>query len=55
MDTGGGGESSDDFLDGFPSVRREQVVAAEIEAGKLKILEAVQPTLRLGMVLRVSG
>ena len=33
-----GGESMDDFLDGFPSVSREQVLAV-IEAGKLKILE----------------
>ena len=32
-----GGESIDDFLDGFPSVRREQVIAV-IEAGKLKML-----------------
>jgi len=35
-----GGESIDDFLDGFPSVKREQVLAV-IEAGKLAILEAV--------------
>ncbi len=35
-----GGESIEDFLDGFPSVKREQVVAV-IEAGKLAILEAV--------------
>lgn len=35
-----GGESIDEFLDGFPSVTREQVIAV-IEAGKLKILEAV--------------
>jgi len=34
-----GGESIEDFLDGFPSVKREQVIAV-IEAGKLKILEA---------------
>jgi uncharacterized protein (DUF433 family) len=33
-----GGESMDDFLDGFPSVSRAQVLAV-IEAGKLKILE----------------
>ena len=33
-----GGESMDDFLDGFPSVSREQVLAV-IEAGKLKIFE----------------
>ena len=35
-----GGESIEDFLDGFPSVKREQVVAV-IEAGKLTMLEAV--------------
>ena len=35
-----GGESIEDFLDGFPSVKREQVIAV-IEAGKVKILEAV--------------
>jgi len=35
-----GGESIEDFLDGFPSVRREQVLAV-IEAGKLAILQAV--------------
>jgi uncharacterized protein (DUF433 family) len=35
-----GGESIEDFLDGFPSVKREQVIAV-IEAGKLKMLEAV--------------
>ncbi len=40
IDSPEGGESIDDFLDGFPSVKREQVVAV-IEAGKLKILEAV--------------
>jgi uncharacterized protein (DUF433 family) len=34
-----GGESIEDFLDGFPSVKREQVIAV-IEAAKLKILEA---------------
>lgn len=39
-----GGESIEDFLDGFPSVRREQVLAV-IEAGKLAVLEA-------GMALR---
>ncbi len=33
-----GGESIEDFLDGFPSVKREQVIAV-IEAGKLKMLE----------------
>lgn len=35
-----GGESIEDFLDGFPSVKREQVIAV-IEAGKLKMLEMV--------------
>ena len=35
-----GGESIEDFLDGFPSVKREQVIAV-IEAAKLKMLESV--------------
>lgn len=35
-----GGESIEDFLDGFPSVKREQVIAV-IEAAKLKALESV--------------
>ena len=35
-----GGESIEDFLDGFPSVKREQVIAV-IEAGKLRMLETV--------------
>ena len=35
-----GGESIDDFLEGFPSVRRSQAIAV-IEAGQLKMLEAV--------------
>jgi uncharacterized protein (DUF433 family) len=35
-----GGESIEDFLDGFPSVKREQVLAV-IEAGKMAVLEAV--------------
>jgi len=35
-----GGESIEDFLEGFPSVRREQVIAV-IEAGKIKMLELV--------------
>jgi uncharacterized protein (DUF433 family) len=35
-----GGESIEDFLDGFPSVKREQVIAV-IEAGKAKMLETV--------------
>jgi uncharacterized protein (DUF433 family) len=35
-----GGESIDDFLDGFPSVQRAQAIAV-IEAGKLKMLETV--------------
>lgn len=35
-----GGESIDDFMEGFPSVRREQIIAV-IEAGKAKVLELV--------------
>lgn len=35
-----GGESIEDFLDGFPSVKREQVLAV-IEAGKIKMLETL--------------
>ena len=35
-----GGESIEDFLDGFPTVKREQVIAV-IEAGKMKMLETV--------------
>ena len=35
-----GGESIDNFLDGFPAVKREQVIAV-IEAGKLRMLETV--------------
>ena len=35
-----GGESIEDFLDGFPSVKREQVIAV-IEAGKLTMLQTV--------------
>ena len=35
-----GGESVDDFLEAYPSVKREQAIAV-IEAGKLKILETV--------------
>jgi len=35
-----GGESIDDFLEGFPSVKRSQVIAV-IEAGQLKMLETV--------------
>jgi uncharacterized protein (DUF433 family) len=35
-----GGESVEEFLEGFPTVKREQVIAV-IEAGKLKILENV--------------
>ena len=34
-----GGESIEDFLDGFPSVKREQVIAV-IEAGKRAVLQA---------------
>lgn len=35
-----GGESVDDFLTAFPTVKRAQVIAV-IEAGKLKMLETV--------------
>ena len=35
-----GGESVDEFLEAFPTVKREQVIAV-IEAGKLKMLETV--------------
>lgn len=35
-----GGESVEDFLDAFPTVKREQAIAV-IEAGKLKLLETV--------------
>jgi uncharacterized protein (DUF433 family) len=35
-----GGESVEDFIDAFPTVRREQVIAV-IEAGKLAMLETV--------------
>ena len=35
-----GDESVEDFLEAFPTVRREQVIAV-IEAGKLKMLETV--------------
>jgi uncharacterized protein (DUF433 family) len=35
-----GGESIEDFLDAFPTVKREQAVAV-IEAGKRTILETV--------------
>ena len=35
-----GGESIEDFLDGFPSVKREQVITV-IEAAKLTMLETV--------------
>lgn len=35
-----GGESINDFLEGFPSVKREQAVAV-IEAGKLVMMEMV--------------
>ena len=34
-----GGESINEFLEGFPSVKREQVLAV-IEAGKLRLLES---------------
>lgn len=35
-----GGESIEDFLDGFPSVKREQALTV-IEAAKLAMLETV--------------
>jgi uncharacterized protein (DUF433 family) len=35
-----GGESIEDFLEGFPSVTRSQAIAV-IEAGQLKMLETV--------------
>ena len=35
-----GGESIEDFLDAFPTVKREQVIAV-IEAGRLTMLETV--------------
>ena len=35
-----GGEAIDEFLEGFPSVNRAQVIAV-IEAGRLKMLELV--------------
>ena len=35
-----GGESIDDFLEGFPSVKRSQAISV-IEAGQLKMLETV--------------
>jgi uncharacterized protein (DUF433 family) len=35
-----GGESIDEFLEGFPSVKRSQAIAV-IEAGQLKLLEIV--------------
>ena len=35
-----GGESIEDFLDAFPTVKREQVIAV-IEAGRHTILETV--------------
>ena len=35
-----GGESIDDFLEGFPTVTRSQAIAV-IEAGQLKMLETV--------------
>lgn len=35
-----GGESIEDFLVGFPSVKRSQAIAV-IEAGQLKMLETV--------------
>jgi uncharacterized protein (DUF433 family) len=35
-----GGESLDDFLEAFPTVKRQQALAV-IEAGKFKLLETV--------------
>jgi uncharacterized protein (DUF433 family) len=35
-----GGESIEDFLEGFPSVKRSQAIAV-IEAGQFKMLETV--------------
>ncbi len=35
-----GGESVEDFLEGFPSVTRSQAIAV-IEAGQMKMLETV--------------
>ena len=35
-----GGESIEDFLNGFPTVKREQAIAV-IEAGKLAVLESI--------------
>jgi uncharacterized protein (DUF433 family) len=35
-----GGESVEDFLTAFPTVKREQAIAV-IEAGKLKMLELI--------------
>jgi uncharacterized protein (DUF433 family) len=35
-----GGDSIDDFLEGFPSVTRSQAIAV-IEAGQMKMLETV--------------
>ena len=35
-----GGESIEDFLDAFPTVKREQAIAV-IEAGKLTMLETI--------------
>ena len=41
-----GGESIEDFLDGFPSVKREQVLAV-IEAGKGAVLDAFWSSMRI--------
>jgi len=40
IDTLEGGESNEDFLEGFPTVTRAQAIAV-IEAGQLKMLETV--------------
>jgi len=36
-----GGESIEDFLDGFPGVKKREHVIAVIEAARLKMLESV--------------
>ena len=40
IDALAGGESVEDFFEGFPSVKRSQAIAV-IEAGQLKMLETV--------------
>jgi uncharacterized protein (DUF433 family) len=48
-----GGESIEDFLDGFPSVKREQVVAV-IEAGKAKVMESLKPCVSRSMSVSIG-